>query len=77
MDAAGDLYGTTSQGGAHNDGTAFELVKTAAGYSALVTLETFNGSNGSFPEASLISDAWRKTQNSPGFVVKPGLPLHL
>ena len=30
-DAAGDLFGTTSGGGANNDGAVFELVKTATG----------------------------------------------
>jgi uncharacterized repeat protein (TIGR03803 family) len=31
MDAAGNLYGTTNQGGSHNDGLVFELIPPAAG----------------------------------------------
>jgi len=32
MDAAGNLYGTTSQDGAHLQGSAFELIKSPTGY---------------------------------------------
>ncbi len=53
-DAAGNLYGTTFLGGAAGDGTVFEV---AAGTHALTTLATFNGNNGSDPEAGLIADA--------------------
>ena len=42
-DAAGDLFGTTEIGGADNDGTAFEIVKSTG---ALITLATFTGANG-------------------------------
>ena len=34
LDANGDLFGTTSSGGANNDGTVFELKNTAGGYAA-------------------------------------------
>ena len=57
IDAAGNLYGTTRYGGASNDGTVFELVKTATGYSAPVTLASLNASTGLWPEASLTRDA--------------------
>jgi uncharacterized repeat protein (TIGR03803 family) len=54
-DAAGNLYGTTSQGGpALNAGTVFRL---AAGTNVLTTLASFNGSNGAYPYAGLIADA--------------------
>ena len=56
-DAAGDLFGTTEFGGAKNDGTVFELVKTATGWSAPVTLGTFNGANGQYSAAGLVMDA--------------------
>lgn len=36
-DAAGDLFGTTSEGGANADGTVFELPKTGSGYGTLTT----------------------------------------
>jgi uncharacterized repeat protein (TIGR03803 family) len=57
-DAAGDLFGTTYQGGADNDGTVFEIAKTRNGYaSAPTTLVSFTGSDGYDPDGSLIADA--------------------
>jgi uncharacterized repeat protein (TIGR03803 family) len=53
-DAAGNLYGTASYGGANDDGTVFEI---KAGSDAVTTLATFNGANGSSLSASLIFDA--------------------
>jgi uncharacterized repeat protein (TIGR03803 family) len=56
--AAGDLFGTTSQGGANSDGTVFEIAKTATGYASTPTvLVNFNGTNGQEPAANLIADA--------------------
>ena len=53
-DASGDLFGTTSTGGANNEGTVFEIVKTPAGYASNpVTLVNF----GADPAASLIAEA--------------------
>ena len=60
VDAAGDLFGTTTGRGfgGSNAGTVFELAKTADGYAnAPTTLATFNGANGSDPEAGLVEDA--------------------
>ena len=54
VDAAGDLFGTTYYGGAHNDGTVFEIVKSTG---ALITLATFTGANGANPAGSLTIDA--------------------
>ncbi len=61
-DANGDLFGTTTGGGANGDGTVFEIVNNgsfaAPNYaSAPTTLVSFNGSNGDYPQASLIVDA--------------------
>ena len=57
-DANGDLFGTTDSGGANDDGTVFEILKTAAGYASTpTTLVSFNGANGETPFASLIADA--------------------
>jgi uncharacterized repeat protein (TIGR03803 family) len=57
-DAHGDLFGTTSGGGVNNDGTVFEIAKTAHGYaSSHTTLVSFNGANGAGPQGSLIADA--------------------
>ena len=62
VDADGDLFGTTYDGGANGDGTAFEIVNTgtvaAPVYaSAPTTLVSFNSSDGANPEAGLIADA--------------------
>jgi len=51
VDANGNLYGTTSRGGANNDGTVF---KVAAGTHALSLLASFSGTNGG---GSLIADS--------------------
>jgi uncharacterized repeat protein (TIGR03803 family) len=57
-DAAGDLFGTTNLGGANNDGTVFEIVKTGNGYASTpTTLATFNGTDGALPRGGLIADA--------------------
>ena len=57
-DANGDLFGTTDQGGASNNGTVFEIAKTAGGYaSTFITLVSFTGANGGFPTGKLIADA--------------------
>jgi uncharacterized repeat protein (TIGR03803 family) len=53
FDTAGDLFGTTSSGGANNDGTVFEV---AHGSDAITTLADFDGSNGENPEAGLTID---------------------
>ncbi len=57
-DAAGDLFGTTQEGGATNEGTVFEIAKTSTGYASTpTTLVSFNGTDGSEPEAGLFADA--------------------
>jgi uncharacterized repeat protein (TIGR03803 family) len=54
MDSSGDLFGTTSAGGASNDGTVFEL---AHGSSTITTLASFSGANGANPHSSLWKDS--------------------
>jgi uncharacterized repeat protein (TIGR03803 family) len=57
-DSAGDLFGTTSAGGAYNDGIVFEIAKTGTGYASTPTvLVSFNGTDGSQPYSGLIADA--------------------
>lgn len=57
-DAAGDLFGTTSTGGAFGDGTIFEIVKTMGVYASTPTvLASFNGADGSTPDGVLVADA--------------------
>lgn len=54
FDAAGNLYGTTSTGGAGGVGTVFEL---SADHATFTTLVAFNGTNGATPAAGLTVDA--------------------
>lgn len=53
-DAGGNLYGTTSTGGANNAGTIFKLT---AGTWALTTLHDCAYADGSSPESTLLIDA--------------------
>ena len=58
VDANGNLFGTTSAGGAYGDGTVFEIARTASGYASTpTTLVSFDDIHGSFPLAGLIADA--------------------
>jgi uncharacterized repeat protein (TIGR03803 family) len=58
MDASGNLYGTTYEGGAGGYGTVFELVNSSGTYSEKVLYSfTGSGGDGSHPYAGLIMDA--------------------
>jgi uncharacterized repeat protein (TIGR03803 family) len=57
FDAAGNLYGTTYEGGASNYGTVFKLAPNQDGSWIESVLHSFHGSNGENPEAGLIFDA--------------------
>jgi uncharacterized repeat protein (TIGR03803 family) len=50
-DSAGNLYGTTNEGGASGLGTVFKLTPPAAGQTAWTetVLVSFNGTNGQYP----------------------------
>lgn len=54
VDASGNLFGTTENGGASGDGTVYEL---PAGSSAIVTLASFSGANGAMPMDNLLLDS--------------------
>lgn len=59
LDSAGNLYGTTADGGTSNDGILFELIrKTGGGWSGRI-LHSFsnNGVDGSNPVAALTLDS--------------------
>ncbi len=57
LDAAGNLYGTTIQGGTYGLGTVFELAPGAKGKYQERVLWNFNGTDGSAPLGSLILDS--------------------
>lgn len=59
MDASGVLYGVTSGGGEFAEGTVFSLTPETGGHWSEATLHSFeaNGTDGAFPNGSLIMDA--------------------
>jgi len=58
IDASGDLLGTTSSGGTSGDGTVFEIVNTAGGYSSTPTiLVNFDKADGASPMGDLVADS--------------------
>lgn len=59
LDSAGNLYGTTIDGGTDNVGTVFELKPTPSGAWTEVLLHSFasNGRDGQNPDAGLVSDS--------------------
>jgi len=59
FDAVGNLYGTTTSGGAYGYGTAFELTANGHGGWSEITLHSFNkdGNDGYWPACNLIFDA--------------------
>ena len=54
MDAAGNLYGTTGNGGSSGNGLVFKI---AAGTSTITPLASFSGANGANPYGGLIEDS--------------------
>src|SRR5262249_23244358 len=54
LDASGNLFGTTQNGGSSNKGTVFEVT---AGSGAITVLGSFDFTNGAFPVADLVMDA--------------------
>lgn len=56
FDKAGNLYGTTVGGGAHNLGAVFELSPTSSGWSETVLYSFSGGSDGANPYAGLLFD---------------------
>jgi len=58
LDAAGNIYGTTTSGGEYNNGTVFELAAPVGkGSYAEKILWNFNGTDGANPFAGLIADS--------------------
>jgi uncharacterized repeat protein (TIGR03803 family) len=70
-DSAGNLYGTTEQGGTSDDGAVFKL-DAGNGY-ALTTLHSFDGSDGAYPTSRLIADS---ASNLYGTTMNEGASSH-
>ena len=67
-DANGNIYGTTTQGGLHNDGVVFELTPTAQGPWKETILHNFAGGNdGVNPWAGVIFDNEGNIYGTTGF----------
>jgi uncharacterized repeat protein (TIGR03803 family) len=57
FDTTGNLYGTTYNGGAYNDGTVFELKPAGEGQWTETVIHTFDGSDGAAPAGGVVLDA--------------------
>jgi uncharacterized repeat protein (TIGR03803 family) len=57
FDSAGNLYSTTSVGGAYGNGTVFELTPRSGGGWRESVLHSFNATDGSYPYTGLILDS--------------------
>jgi len=57
MDSAGNLYGTTQQEGAYNQGTVFKLTPSGGGWTYTDLHDFTGGSDGATPEGSLLVDS--------------------
>ena len=57
MDAAGDLYGTTKQDGAHAAGSIFKLTPSGGGWTETDLYDFTGGSDGGVPYGSVVIDA--------------------
>ena len=57
FDRAGNVYGTTSNGGRYGGGTVYELSPSDSGWTGRVIYNFSNGTDGSFPYAGLVVDA--------------------
>ena len=57
FDAAGNLYSTTTYGGAYGGGSVFRLAPRANGTWVYTVIHSFNGKDGYVPSSNLIFDA--------------------
>ena len=57
LDTAGNLYGTTTAGGASGNGAVYELSPSGSGWTERVLYSFTGGNDGSYPTAGLVVDA--------------------
>jgi uncharacterized repeat protein (TIGR03803 family) len=57
MDAAGNLYGTATYGGADGFGTVFKLVRSASGYTFQLLYTFTGGADGAMPQGNVVLDS--------------------
>jgi uncharacterized repeat protein (TIGR03803 family) len=81
FDAAGNLYGTTNQGGPSNDGVVFKLAPNPDGTWAESVLHSFGGADGSAPQSGLTFDAagnlYGTTANGGAYTGETGVVFKL
>ena len=57
FDAAGNIYGTTTNGGAHDAGTVFELTRSGSGYTENILYNFAGRPDAAYPFAGVVFDA--------------------
>ncbi|HEY2475954.1 MAG TPA: choice-of-anchor tandem repeat GloVer-containing protein [Candidatus Cybelea sp.] len=67
LDALGDLYGTTSEGGHNDNGTVFELTRQSNGKWLETILHFFKGDEGNGPASKLTFDKAGDLYGTTGF----------
>ena len=71
-DAAGNLFGTTTNGGSTDYGTVYEIVKSGTTYASPMTLLLFQGLNGAYPYGTLAIDGAGNLLGATGNGGTPG-----
>jgi len=56
FDQAGDIFGTTSDGGMYGVGTAFELTPSSGGYTESILHSFGSGTDGEYPSSGVVLD---------------------
>ncbi len=57
LDEAGNLYGTTSNGGLHGHGSVFKLTSSNGTWTLTSLYDFSDGADGGYPQSNLILDA--------------------
>ncbi len=67
MDAAGNLYGTTTYDGAHGYGSVFKLVRNGAGWTFQLLYSFTGGSDGGYPQGNVVLDSAGNLYGATGY----------